>query len=199
METANPIPTEAAESELPEEIDDAPENSMLKPDDFFKEETKRIADIYGDLLSEFPEDITGGIYLTDQQMQSILGKLGGEGLVAFDYTRQSPLTNTQKVFDFFSDYNAGINSDLTLIEVTQDGGFLLRNIENSHEGKFLTLVRLSWLEGQAEITFADLYEITELYLSSANCIVYDYFFPNNPQGGNHDGHVETLVSIELYP
>lgn len=161
-------------------------------------ESIQYAGLYRDVLYRGGE-VPTGINLSEQETAAIVGALEAAGLVAFDSARQLPVTNPEDVYSFFEAVETGGDTVLSLFEVCPDGGFLRRDLAVSGDERELTLTRLVWNKGEPEISFSSAYEITDLYLSQDGNIVYDYYYPNNPKGENHDGHVDTLQIIALNP
>ena len=68
----------------------------------------------------------------------------------------------------------------------------------------MTLTRLAWLDSGPysmqgtipTVTYSKTYAVTSLELD-AGSLHYEYYMPDNPTGGNHDGHVDTAVTIPM--
>jgi hypothetical protein len=164
------------------------------------EDSKAVALLYEELVFCSDGYSGVGISLRDNDFVSILELLAEEGLVAFDSARQEPVTNPQTVYDFFATLEDPNHTGmLTLFELCPDGGFLRHDLQAAGERRALTLTRLTWNGEEPRITYSNTYALTRLALTEDGSIVYDYYFPGNPAGGNHDGHVDTVTQIQLAP
>ena len=136
--------------------------------------------------------------LTAAQCEAVVDALAEKGYAAFDYTRSLAVRNPGLVTGFIDAVNAGDDAGLTLLEVTQDGGFLRRDIIISGGERTLVSTRLTWRQGEAIISAQGVFRLTDIYLNGKT-LCFDFEFPDNPEGGNHDGHVETYTEIKLEP
>lgn len=156
--------------------------------------TAEIAVLYRDILSGMGEDaLEGCVDLSPAQCGEIMDRLGNAGYSAFDYGRTLDMTNADSVKAFFSDTVK--EKSLRLLEVCQDGGLLSHHISLGADDT-LTLTRIAWEDGTPKTTYSRSYELTSVELKNGT-VVYDYYWPENPEGTKHDGHVDTHEEIVL--
>lgn len=117
-----------------------------------------------------------------------------------------PLTSPSRVERFYADTQAGETGTISLYEICLDGGFLCHTLDFDGGQYTVTRTRLAWrldggeyaLQGTIPtVTYSDTYQVTSLSLDST-ALYYEYYMPDNPAGGSHDGHIDTAVSIPLY-
>lgn len=154
------------------------------------------------------EDVFSGdgisFSLPADAMESILDRLGSLGYAVIDYAGDFHMRNTALVTDFFDAVADGRDAELSIYEICTDAGILCHTLRCSGDGRFVTRTRLAWLsDGPMSlqgtiptVTYSDTYEITELSLSDG-ALYYAYDMPDNPPGSNHDGHIDTEVTLSL--
>ena len=194
--TLSPLP-----AETPAQEETAGTDTGAAPDDGESAE-KRIADDSLSIAGGYRDIVFAGgetyLNLTAAQCEAVVDALAEKGYAAFDYTRSLAVRNPWLVKDFIDSVNAGTDASLTMLEITQDGGFLRRDFVVAGEERTLILTRLTWQQNDAVISAQGLFRLTEIYLNG-NTLCFDFKFPDNPEGGNHDGHVETYSEIRLEP
>lgn len=129
--------------------------------------------------------------------------LGRAGLCAFS-REGAPMTAPDEIRRFMSCVEAGNAASATVYEICDDGGFLCHAFSWQDGAGTVTLTRLAWLDGGGSnlqgatptVTYSETYALTELRLADES-LYYSYYMPDNPAGTNHDGHVDTDVSIPL--
>ena len=164
------------------------------------EDSRAVAMSYQALVRDSEGYAGTAVSLRDSDYAAILSLLAQAGLVAFDSAGQHAATNVQIVSDFFAALeDPAWTGTLTLFEICPDGGFLRHDIQVDGAARMLTLTRLTWAGEEPVVTYSSTYGMTRLALSADGCISYDYDFPDNPAGGNHDGHVDTATLIQLNP
>lgn len=137
-------------------------------------------------------------------MENILDLLGSLGYAAIDYAGDYRMRNTALITDFFDAVADGRDAELSIYQICSDAGILCHTLRCSGNGRFVTRTRLAWLSDDAmplqgtipTVTYSDTYEITELCLSDGS-LYYAYDMPDNPPGSNHDGHIDTEVTLVL--
>ncbi len=142
--------------------------------------------------------------LPPDAMESILDCLGSLGYAAIDYAGDFHMRNTAQVTDFFDAVADGRDAELSIYEICTDAGILCHTLRCSGDGRFVTRTRLAWLSDGSiplqgtipTVTYSDTYKITELSLSDG-ILYYAYDMPDNPPGSNHDGHIDTEVTLSL--
>ena len=194
--TPSPLPAEA-----PAQEETAGTDTGAAPDDGESAE-KRIADDSLSIAGGYRDIVFAGgetyLNLTAARCEAVVDALAEKGYAAFDYTRSLAVRNPGLVTGFIDAVNAGDDAGLTLLEVTQDGGFLRRDIIISGDERTLVSTRLTWRQGEAVVSAQGVFRLTDIYLNGKT-LCFDFEFPDNPEGGNHDGHVETYTEIKLEP
>lgn len=156
-------------------------------------------DIYESLYSG------GGFELTEAGAADIISRLGEGGYAAVDSPGSSAMVNSSMLTYFITKAQAGEAAELTVYELCMDAGLLCHSFHFSDGNYTVTRTRLAWLQGDgsglqgktATVTYSDSFEVTELRLEG-DCLLYDYFVPNNPPGTNHDGHIDTLTTLRVF-
>ncbi len=138
----------------------------------------------------------GNLTLSQTDMQAIADALGEQGLCAITIEQASAMTNPHLATAFLQQADAE-EASLTIFEICQDGGFLRHDLFCAATGDQVVQTRLIWSGETPEISFCETYDLTALR-EEGGCLVYEYFIPNNPEGGNHDGHIDPIASFRLY-
>lgn len=142
--------------------------------------------------------------LSAEDAGRIAARLDAFGGVAF-CQGHVPLTSPSQVEQFYADTQAGEIRTISLYEICLDGGFLCHTLGLADGQYVVTRTRLAWLDGGEyalqgtvpTVTYSDTYQVTSLSLDGT-ALYYEYYMPDNPAGGSHDGHIDTAVTIPLY-
>lgn len=178
----------------PQETDAAKqEDNTADGDDAAREDCENTAALYADRLTE----LSGGFYginLSDEELGELVGILGNAGLTATDVGQLGTMTNQGAVDDFFTAIGAGQDARLCIYEICYDGGFIRHELESAGGARSVRISRLAWQMGKANVTYSEKYSLTALDYSNGT-LYYEYYMPDNPEGNNHDGHVDTSMSF----
>lgn len=158
-----------------------------------RKDCEETAALYADRLSDGSGEFYG-INLSDDALIEIAGVLGQAGLTAIDVGQQGEMTNSVAVDDFFAAASSGESARLCIYELCYDGGFIRHELESSGAGQSVRITRLAWQMGKANVTWSEKYSLTALDYSNGT-LYYEYYMPDNPEGSNHDGHVDTSMSF----
>ena len=145
--------------------------------------------------------------LSPSDMNDIVSSLGTLGYVAIDFDSNLNMTNPQLVDNFFADKDAGNDASVTIYQICKDAGFIRHDITIANGKASVVQTRLAWLsEGDYElagdiptITYSNRYDINAITFTDDGYLEYEYDIPDNPPGGNHDGHVDTIERIRVTP
>lgn len=154
------------------------------------------AGLYEDRLAALGVENYAWINLTDDQLRGIVGVLAENGLCAIDVAQSLVLSQPDMVAAFAESYSLGEAAVLDIYEVCYDGGFIRHRLERSGSGASVTLTRVAWEEKAPVVTYSVRYPITKLEITDST-LYYEYYMADNPEGGNHDGHIDTETGFRL--
>ncbi len=154
------------------------------------------AALYEDRLAALGTENYAWINLTDEQLCGIVDVLTENGLCAIDVSQSRALSHTDMAAVFAESYSSGGEAVLDIYEVCYDGGFIRHRLERSGSGAFVTLTRVAWEEKTPVVTYSVRYPVTKLEITDST-LYYEYYMADNPEGGNHDGHIDTQASFRL--
>ncbi len=135
--------------------------------------------------------------LPAETMAAMLELLGAEA-VAVDVARSLSPLGTERLAAFSEAAEQGESAALRLYELCPDGGFICHALESGAQGLWVTQTRLVWTGGAPAIGYCARYAVTALELTNSR-FRYDWFMPDNIEGGNHDGHIDTWLELDLMP
>lgn len=201
--TPGAVPSAAASSAVVP--GSSPEAGGETPPDAAEKDALAVAELYRDIFMSVYEKNSAGIYLTDSETESILKRLGDNGFAAVDGAGLFPMQNADIAEDFLTKWKDGSDARLTVCEIYSDGGFLLHGIVYENGLAFVMMARVAWLDrgphqlsgDTPTVTFKANYDITSLEMTPDGYLQYDYYMPDNPEGTNHDGHVDTTVRLRI--
>lgn len=175
----------------------SPDGGSKAPDgdEAAREDCEKTAALYADRLSIGSGEFYG-INLSDDALIEIAGILGQAGLTAIDVGQQGEMTNSVAVDDFFAAASSGESARVCIYELCYDGGFIRHELESTGNGQSVRITRLAWQMGKANVTWSEKYSLTALDYSNGT-LYYEYYMPDNPEGSNHDGHVDTSMSFAV--
>lgn len=200
--------TESAEpfvsAEDPAEPADDPGEEALIAAEAAAASAVQTSELYKDLyLQDYEPDMIR-LCLKDQTMRDILARLEAEGCIAVDFSGKYAMVNSEAVSSFRENYLAGEDTEIVIYQIDWDGGFLRHHLSAADNSVKVVRTRLAWLQdgpfavpGEIPtVTYSEQYAVTKLDFSNDH-MNYTYFMPDNPVGGNHDGHVDTEVSLSI--
>ncbi len=169
-----------------------PRESLSAPDD----DCRDIALLYEDKLAALGVENYAWINLSDEQLHGIVNVLSENGLCAIDVAQLLVMSRTDAVSVFAESYSLGEPAVLDIYEMCYDGGFIRHRLESCENSAAITLTRVAWEEKTPVVTYSERYPITKLEITDSS-LYYEYFMADNPEGSNHDGHINTEASFRL--
>lgn len=152
-------------------------------------ETCAAAELYGDLLDDsFQGD-----------MEKILERLGGEGLVAVDVGGELAFENPEIVENFFAGDQPNQEKELRFYRACMDGGLIGTRFYASGGEWRCETVRASWVDGKPVATYTLDYPLLKLALTEKGYLIYTCDIPNNTAPSKHDGYIEPTTMLRLEP
>ncbi|MEG0035974.1 MAG: DUF6070 family protein [Oscillospiraceae bacterium] len=164
-----------------------------------------IANQYKPIYMEIYSGDNAEVNLSEADMKKIVSKLGELGCAAIDAAGRLSMENPQLAKKFFEDKDKGQDVALTIYELCSDAGFVRHDILFFGGDTKVVQTRLAWLDDGPfaiagdvpTVTYSNEYQITTIKYTQDGHLIYEYLMPSNPEGTNHDGHIDTLVNIRV--
>lgn len=162
------------------------------------------AESYRDIYEAAYNGETFSFDLLKEDANRIAARLAASGDAAY-CPGMVPLTAPSCAEQFYADTQSGKDRTVSIYEICQDGGFLCHTLGFTDGQYIVTRTRLAWQDGGEyalqgtvpTVTYSDTYQVTGLSMDGT-MLYYEYYMPDNPAGGSHDGHIDTTISIPLY-
>lgn len=166
-----------------------------------------VAELYRPIYEQIFAVSSTQINLSREDMQDILDTLGAAGYAVIDNDEEFSMVNSQLVSEYFESVDSGKNAEVSIYQICSDAGFICNKLTFSGGKTTITMTRVAWLEDgpfalagtTASIMYSRSFEVTAISYSEDGYLDYEYFMPDNPEGTNHDGHIETRVKIRVAP
>ncbi len=152
--------------------------------------------LYESYLAQTGAESYSNLNLSDAQLLEIAQILEENGLCAIDAAQMRALPSDGAVSAFAQSYSQGVPAVLEIYELCYDGGYLLHRLERDESSATITLTRVAWDGDTPYVTYSEQYPITAFEVN-ASSLYYEYYMADNPEGGNHDGHIDTEMSFRL--
>lgn len=182
------------------ENEDTPEQTISPAEAEALQTAEQYRTLYENVFSAEGTEVA----LYGNKMGEILSCLGDLGYAAIDFDGEFSMKNPALITQFTKDVAAGSTAELSIYQINRDAGFLCHTLHFENGTCTVTRTRLAWLSGGPfllpgtvpTITYSDTYTVTDIGLSGGR-FYYEYDMPDNPEGGNHDGHIDTEVIIPV--
>ncbi len=166
-----------------------------------------VAELYRPIYEQIFAVSSTQVNLSREDMQDILDTLGAAGYAVIDNDEEFDMVNPQLISEYFKNVDSCKNAEVSIYQICSDAGFICNKLTFFGGKTSITMTRVAWLDDgpfalagtTASITYSRSFDVTEISYSEDGYLDYEYFMPDNPEGTNHDGHIETRVKIRVAP